>query len=114
MNVNKIRADIKKKAEEVARLIVRDKFQDAKTLWLEITKEMMTYEVVMLRDAIRIIEQDLISIKNEEEKVIDFCSSCESEQNSGIGPSHNGSKNCASGSIASGGRKAHCTCDTCF
>ena len=29
-------------------------------------------------------------------------------------PSHNGSKSCESGSIASGGNKSHCTCDTCF
>lgn len=29
-------------------------------------------------------------------------------------PSHNGSKNCKSGSIASGGKRAHCTCDICF
>ena len=28
--------------------------------------------------------------------------------------SHNGSAGCRSGSIASGGSKAHCTCDTCF
>lgn len=29
-------------------------------------------------------------------------------------PSHNGSKHCKSGSIASGGTKAHCSCDVCF
>lgn len=29
-------------------------------------------------------------------------------------PSHNGSVSCQSGSIASGGKNAHCTCDTCF
>lgn len=28
--------------------------------------------------------------------------------------SHNGSPRCRSGSIASGGHRAHCTCDTCF
>jgi len=32
----------------------------------------------------------------------------------GFGPTHNGSKNCESGSIASGGDIAHCTCDVCF
>ncbi len=32
----------------------------------------------------------------------------------GFGPSHNGSRHCESGSIASGGDKAHCTCDFCF
>ena len=32
----------------------------------------------------------------------------------GYGPSHNGSSLCRSGSIASGGNRAHCTCDACF
>lgn len=32
----------------------------------------------------------------------------------GFGPSHNGSRRCESGSIASGGNRAHCSCDTCF
>ena len=32
----------------------------------------------------------------------------------GFGPSHNGSRGCESGSIASGGTHAHCTCDACF
>lgn len=31
-----------------------------------------------------------------------------------FGPSRNGSRNCRSGSIASGGKSAYCTCDTCF
>ncbi len=30
------------------------------------------------------------------------------------GPSHEGSKRCRSGSIASGGNRSHCTCDTCY
>lgn len=32
----------------------------------------------------------------------------------GMGPGHGGSKHCESGSIASGGTRAHCTCDVCF
>jgi hypothetical protein len=32
----------------------------------------------------------------------------------GMKPSHTGSPRCESGSIASGGKNAHCTCDTCF
>lgn len=32
----------------------------------------------------------------------------------GFGPSHEGSRNCKSGSIASGGTIAHCMCDVCF
>ena len=29
-------------------------------------------------------------------------------------PSHDGSKSCESGSIASGGTRSHCACDVCF
>jgi hypothetical protein len=32
----------------------------------------------------------------------------------GMSPGHDGSRYCKSGSIASGGTRAHCTCDTCF
>ena len=39
------------------------------------------------------------------------CSTCKRE---GMKPSHFGSARCESGSIASGGNRAHCTCDTCF
>ena len=30
------------------------------------------------------------------------------------GPQHFGSRNCRSGSIASGGTRAHCCCDSCY
>lgn len=39
---------------------------------------------------------------------------CEGCKREGMYPSHNGSSMCKSGSIASGGKKAHCTCDVCF
>ena len=39
------------------------------------------------------------------------CSTC---KRNGPGPSHEGSPHCKSGSIASGGKKAHCSCDTCY
>jgi hypothetical protein len=40
---------------------------------------------------------------------VEGCAQCES------GPVwHNGSRGCKSGSIASGGSRAHCTCDYCF
>lgn len=32
----------------------------------------------------------------------------------GMRPSHDGSERCQSGSIASGGKTAHCSCDVCF
>ena len=47
------------------------------------------------------------------------CSQCKTcndirETHKGFGPSHNGSTMCKSGSIASGGKNSHCTCDMCF
>lgn len=42
-----------------------------------------------------------------------MCSQCRGI-GKGIGPSHDGSKGCESGSIASGGNRTHCTCDVCF
>lgn len=39
---------------------------------------------------------------------------CEGCKEQGMYPSHDGSAMCKSGSIASGGNKAHCTCDACF
>jgi len=46
----------------------------------------------------------------------DNCATCSEIRikYNGFGPSHNGSKLCESGSIASGGKNAHCTCDWCF
>jgi len=42
---------------------------------------------------------------------LEECSQC---QELGMGPSHDGSKSCESGSIASGGKNSHCSCDVCF
>lgn len=44
------------------------------------------------------------------------CETCKliHEVYNGFGPSHEGSKRCESGSIASGGDRAHCTCSVCF
>jgi len=39
-----------------------------------------------------------------------ICRGCQSND----GPSHAGSEQCQSGSIASGGTRAHCTCDVCY
>lgn len=36
------------------------------------------------------------------------------ECKAGTPVSHCGSRYCRSGSLASGGHRAHCTCDTCF
>lgn len=41
------------------------------------------------------------------------CSMC-IEYAGRMAPSHRGSTFCRCGSIASGGTKSHCTCDTCF
>jgi len=44
------------------------------------------------------------------------CQTCQDihEKHKGFGPTHDGSKSCLSGSIASGGKRSHCTCDWCF
>lgn len=43
------------------------------------------------------------------------CKSCKRiTDEGGFGPTHDGSRLCESGSIASGGATAHCTCDWCF
>jgi hypothetical protein len=39
---------------------------------------------------------------------------CQRCKLNGPGPTHNGSAGCRSGSIASGGTRAHCSCDTCY
>ncbi len=42
------------------------------------------------------------------------CAECEEGKKYEIFPDHRGSRYCRSGSLASGGDRAHCTCDTCF
>ena len=51
---------------------------------------------------------DCLDAKSREQ--YDNCPTCRL----GHGPDHDGSKSCKSGSIASGGTKEHCSCDTCF
>jgi len=50
-------------------------------------------------------------LDQESREMYDNCQTCQYE---GMKPSHDGSNNCESGSIASGGNKSHCTCDVCF
>lgn len=68
-----------------------------------------------------IAEGSTLPIRARVEKALEpfefvtFCSTClQIEIEGGFGPSHEGSKHCESGSIASGGDRAHCTCDVCF
>jgi hypothetical protein len=44
------------------------------------------------------------------------CPTCKyiREECGGFGPRHDGSPNCESGSIASGGKVEHCSCSICF
>ena len=49
-------------------------------------------------------------LDKESREIYENCTSCQAR----FGPSHNGSRNCESGSIESGGKRSHCTCDTCF
>lgn len=48
----------------------------------------------------------------EGRKQYEECETCRLTDD--LKPSHDGSKRCESGSIASGGNKSHCTCDICF
>jgi len=41
------------------------------------------------------------------------CETCKTYFVSG-GPSHTGSSHCRSGSLASGGSRSHCSCDSCY
>ncbi len=41
-----------------------------------------------------------------------YCPDCQRQV--GSGPGHDGSSLCLSGSLASGGNRSHCTCNTCF
>lgn len=43
----------------------------------------------------------------------DKCEHCADYRSRG-GPRHDGSRFCESGSIASGGKRAHCSCDVCY
>jgi hypothetical protein len=43
------------------------------------------------------------------------CRSCREQLIEGRpGPTHDGQSHCKSGSIASGGERGHCSCDSCF
>lgn len=50
----------------------------------------------------------------KEEGISEKAEQCKGCQETGMHPSHDGSQFCESGSIASGGDTAHCTCDWCF
>lgn len=49
-----------------------------------------------------------------ESELTELCPICVDCERGAHAPSHNGFYMCRSGSIASGGNQAHCTCDTCF
>ena len=44
---------------------------------------------------------------------VEGCATCDTVKKIG-GPGHWGSRTCKSLSIAAGGFRSHCTCDTCF
>jgi hypothetical protein len=67
-------------------------------------------------DAARLARMELAKTKTDHWHLeIRTCAFCvEIEKAGGFGPSHEGRSTCRSGSLVSGGRNAHCTCDTCF
>ena len=64
------------------------------------------------------IQEDISSILAEStigsRRCPDDCSTCAANKRGELAPSRRGSKDCESGSIASGGSKAHCSCSVCF
>jgi hypothetical protein len=50
--------------------------------------------------------------ERDELQEVEACRTCASPET--FKPSHNGSPRCQSGSIASGGKNAHCSCGVCF
>jgi hypothetical protein len=52
--------------------------------------------------------------RNDFPMAIYSCQSCWAYVAGQMMPSHAGSRMCESGSLASGGDRTHCTCDTCF
>lgn len=61
------------------------------------------------------IRPDLAAYLNGLPQAFDPCPMCARIAESGWGgPSHDGISSCRSGSLASGGPNAHCTCDACF
>lgn len=57
----------------------------------------------------------MVQAEMRRQEQLKSCERCrEIEEERGFGPSHEGSQRCESGSLASGGRNAHCSCDTCF
>ncbi len=71
-------------------------------------------DMATLTDIAKQIAATTADLKADNDKA--ECQECKliREKYHGFGPSHEGSRSCKSGSLASGGRYAHCTCDTCF
>lgn len=68
-----------------------------------------------LRKSRKDLANDHRSRAIELEKLVrSMCHECERYWETKFGPSHEGSVMCRSGSLASGGTRAHCTCNTCF
>ncbi len=57
---------------------------------------------------------DEIETQIRREVAVPGCEICQYLIDHPFGPSHRGSTSCESGSIASGGKESHCTCDVCF
>lgn len=69
--------------------------------------------IAMYRGPLELTPQQQQAIR-EAGKRLGFDPECPGCLETGMRPSHNGSRSCESGSLASGGKNAHCTCDTCF
>jgi len=84
----------------LARIVLESRLRVRTDLKINSDGQLQDYDLTRVKEAIRRVIED------------PPCPICASPET--FKPHHDGSARCESGSIASGGTHAHCTCDTCF
>lgn len=79
-------------------------------LWHRVRATYSTGESVIVPHTTRANRDDAVAMM----KLLDSCPDCVASHMQGARPSHFGSPNCFSGSLASGGNRAHCDCPVCY
>ena len=57
--------------------------------------------------------RDPVALKELHKQIVEACGYCQKYKGQ-MAPSHFGSAWCQSGSLASGGHRSHCSCNSCF
>lgn len=70
-------------------------------------------KVRCLEDGVLLSAEELLSVAILLRDGDPDCAECR-QIGAGMGPSHRGRATCESGSLASGGERAHCSCGICF